>query len=154
MPGLAVHVCVNGTAGILFRARRYLWLFILGGVLPDALTRVPGIVLPSAYWLVVPLHTPLVLLLVCYVVVFALPAPQRGLSFAWLYGGVVMHLLPDALQKHLGSGYPWLFPFSYSSYSGGLFWPDEAVFALPVVAIIWAVVALGEKVIAARAHHD
>jgi hypothetical protein len=135
MPGLAVHAGLNTFTGMLLRARRYLWLFILGGMLPDILTRIPSILVPATYWYVVPFHAPLVLVVVCYVLCFTVPQPYRITAFFWLCGGVALHCIPDAFQKHLGMGYPWLFPFSWRSYQWGLFWPEQSLWALPVLAV-------------------
>ncbi|MDZ7369938.1 MAG: hypothetical protein ONB12_02060, partial [candidate division KSB1 bacterium] len=41
--------------------------------------------------------------------------------------GVFCHFLLDLLQRHIGSGYFWFFPFSWKSFEWGLFWPEDSI---------------------------
>ena len=139
MPGLATHVLLNSLIGKILRANRYLLFFIIGGVLPDVLTRIPTMVLEGSYWYVVPFHTPVISIITCYLISLFFREPYRISIFLWLYSGTIFHFIPDALQKHLGRGYSWLFPFSWESYTFGLFWPEDSLYFLPVLIIIWIV---------------
>lgn len=55
--------------------------------------------------------------------------------------GALLHLSLDALQRHLIAGYFWLWPFSWWTTEGGLFWPELSLRIAPWLA---AAVALLE----------
>jgi hypothetical protein len=110
--------------------------FLVGTVLPDILTRPFSISFPSLGWWVMPLHTPLGLLLVCAFISRFCSVGQQGQVFYNLIGGAALHLVLDAFQKHIGSGYYWLFPFSWSSFNVGLFWPETSLYLLPLWLVI------------------
>lgn len=139
MPDLATHILFNAISGRFFRAKENMTFFIAGAVLPDLLTRVPASVLPqsSLNYFFLPLHSPLPLLVVNYAIVLFFPARKRKSCFWWLNGGVLLHLLADSLQIHMGPGYYWLYPFSWSTYHWGLFWPEASLYLLPFLVIIF-----------------
>jgi len=164
MPGLATHILVNTLTGKVLKAGKYLPIFILGSILPDVLTRIPSNTLQiinklcrklydfeihtlSAHisWFMAPFHTPFILLLFCYILALSLPQPIRKPFFGWLWGGVFLHLGLDALQRHIGFAYYWLFPFSWQSYSQGLFWPETPLYSLLLLIVIWLVMVLQSR---------
>jgi hypothetical protein len=49
-----------------------------------------------------------------------------------LIAGAALHLCLDFFQKHIGSGYHLLFPFSWASHEYGLFWPEASLHLLPL----------------------
>jgi hypothetical protein len=140
MPGLETHVIVNSIFGELFRAKKYMSFFMIGAILPDIFTRIPTLLYEGAYWYVVFFHTPLLQILVCYLIAMCFKIEYRKPIFFWLYCGVVFHFLPDALQRHMGRGYSWFFPFYFDSYQWGLFWPEESLLFVPVLALLWVIV--------------
>ncbi len=156
MPGLATHVLVNTITARGLKAGQYTPIFILGSLLPDVLTRVPsntlGIIEKLFWefahidvqalsihlkWFMAPFHSPVILLLLCYLLAMVFPLKIRKPVFGWLYGGVLLHLGLDALQRHIGVAYYWLFPFSWHSYSHGLFWPETPLYGLPLLLAVW-----------------
>jgi hypothetical protein len=106
--------------------------FLIGTILPDVLTRPFYIVFPSLHWFVMPLHTPVGLVLVCLLISHFLPPPQHRPVFYNLMGGAGLHLLLDICQKQMGDGYHLLFPFSWSSVELSLFWPETSLYLLPL----------------------
>ena len=120
------------------RPRSWLAVFCLGAVLPDLLTRAPAVAFPTSRWigfLTAPLGTPAGLVVFCLGFAFLFAQDQRTRTFGWLMAGVGLHLALDLLQKGLGTtGYDWFFPVSWASPRLGLFWPDETVLILPLLA--------------------
>ena len=139
MPDLATHVLVNSISGKFLRAEKNMVYFILGSVLPDLLTRVPSQIIPISNigYFVLPLHAPLPLLLVSYIIVLFFPLAIRKQVFSWLYGGILLHFLLDAFQIHMGPGYYWFYPFSWFTYQWGLFWPEDSLYLLPVLVLLF-----------------
>jgi hypothetical protein len=136
MPDLLTHIvvaegCRRGTKSGSLSA----W-FVVGTVLPDVLTRPFTILFPGLYWVVMPLHTPIGLFIVCALISKFLPRQRQVEVFYNLIGGAGLHLFLDFFQKHLGSGYHWLFPFSWASYEYGLFWPEESIYLMPLWLVI------------------
>ena len=144
MPSLETHVIVNSIFGKFFRAKKNMPFFIIGGILPDILTRIPTMLHEGSYWYVVSFHTPLVQVIVCYLIAMCFKIEYRRSVFLWLYCGVVFHFLPDALQRHMGKGYSWFFPFYFDSYQWGLFWPEESLLFVPILLLLWLLVYSGD----------
>jgi hypothetical protein len=83
-----------------------------------------------------PLHTPVGLLIVCALISKSFLRQRQAEVFYNLIGGVALHLFLDFFQKHLGSGYYWLFPFSWASHEYGLFWPEASLYLMPLWLVI------------------
>jgi hypothetical protein len=146
MPDLVTH-----TAAAYFlvrspRFQRFRVLFYLGTILPDLLARPLHILWPQLLFYTLAVHTPIFMLIFCLMLSEFFAQPLRRTVFAYLYAGVVLHFLLDALQRHLGDGYYWLFPFSWKSFEIGLFWPETSVTYIPlwlllivtVEGVLWA----------------
>ena len=132
MPDLSTHLAVAYGVRQPFPAlARYGPVFYLGAVLPDVLTRAVYILWPQAFWLVAPLHTPVGLVLVCWLAALLFEEVWRKGAFLSLLAGVGMHFGLDLLQRHVVSAYFPFFPLSWVSPGGGLFWPDDSLYALP-----------------------
>ncbi len=129
MPDLLSHWAagrlVGGRGGTGF-------IFLLGALLPDLLTRPVYILWPGAYWFVKPVHTPVGIVLSCLAVSGLFVARQRKRVFLWLTAGAFLHLFLDLFQRHLVGGYALAFPFSWKSWEIGWIWPEQTLFLLPV----------------------
>lgn len=138
MPDLVTHLCAAQIArrGAL---DRHFPLFALGVILPDVVSRPVHILFPHSYSFVQPLHSPVVCALYCAIVALLFVPSLRRTAFACLLAGVALHLALDSLQKQIGPMYLWLFPFSWRSGSIGLFWPEQALFFLPVTLAVTAI---------------
>lgn len=133
MPDLVTHYAVAHLA-----ARRS-WrpattMFLLGTLLPDLLTRPFYILLPQTYWLVTPLHTPVGIVIVSWMIAVLFRVEARRQIFMALVLGAFLHFALDAMQRHLVAGYFWLWPFSWWTTERGLFWPEESLMIAPVLA--------------------
>lgn len=150
MADLVTHIAT----GLLFKGAtrgRHMPLFVLGTVLPDVCGRVVGMALSKLDPLfAVPdglvygpgvVHMPLGMLAFTLGVAQLFRPDQRRLVFANLLGGSALHLAVDVLQRHTGTGYPLLFPFSQWHWEAGLLGSEATVpYALPALAIgalIW-----------------
>ena len=136
MPDLATHVL---TTHLMSRARpgwRTLYApLLLGAILPDVLTRPLYMLFPAAFWLFFPLHSPLVLALVCYVLSFLFEERGRAKTFIAMYAGALLHIVLDLLQKSVTLAYAPLFPFSWAQWSAGLFWADDSLLILSALLV-------------------
>ena len=155
MPGLLSHATVG--LFIRSRARRsaLVW-FVVGSCLPDLASRLPGLGLALAAWLVefeVPLpvleatglcHNPLPYLVLCGLVTLCLPMDLRRVAGINLAAGGLLHLGLDTAQSHLNGGYYLLYPFSLERFELGLIESDASLTLLPYL-LLGAVVLLGWK---------
>lgn len=135
MPDLTTHLAtaylVAETKQNISREART--LFLIGNLIPDLLTRPFYVAFPRLCWLFAPLHTPVGLILVCGLVSYAFEKRLRGVVFKALALGAGLHLLLDALQKRVVDAYGILFPFSWKDIYVGIFWPDQSLWALPLL---------------------
>jgi hypothetical protein len=129
-------------------------VFLLGSLLPDLLSYVPGAAiawfsqhvwhLPAwsvYFWY--PFHLPVGVLATSLAVAYLFPEAGRGRVFLELAAAGLLHLLLDLLQFHLGPGYLLLFPFSDKDFEFGLIGSESTVpFALPLAflaALAWRI---------------
>jgi len=137
MPDLLTHALI--ASPLKARFPRLFSVFLLGVILPDVLSRTPGILFPgstSIIFLNYFLHSPIIIVLSCLVLAYCFPQKIRKNFLYLLLAGSFLHLFLDLFQKTLTTGYLWFFPFSFSSFSIPLFWPDDSLFALPFLIII------------------
>jgi len=142
VPDLVTHV---GAAYVLNRPWRWHQTraaFLLGTVLPDAVTRPFYILFPQSYWFVNAWHTPVATLLFCLWIAAWFHPAERRMAFGALSLGAALHYLLDLLQRHALHGYFWLFPFSWKTTTWGLFWPEDAVRLAPFWVALVIVVKL------------
>ncbi len=145
MPDLLTHY-LSARILTVKSGTRLISLFFMGTILPDVLSRVPSIVIAILFgtydchlgWFWAILHSPIVLILVCFLMTFFFEENLRKSVFRFLIFGVVLHLGLDMLQKTFtsGSGYLWFFPFSFKSFNIPLFWPDQSLYFIPVLLVI------------------
>lgn len=110
-----------------------IWLFYMGTMLPDLLTRPVYILFPAAKHWTVFLHTPLAMLMVTLILTLCFEERTRARVFSYLASGALIHFLADALQKQVIGNNFWFFPFSWHNFSLNLIWAHEFMVVLPVV---------------------
>jgi hypothetical protein len=151
MPDLATHVLATHLVSRIRLPWRALCVpLLLGAILPDVLTRPLYMLFPKWFWFFFPLHSPFVLVFVCYILSFLFEERLRVKAFVAMYVGVLFHIGLDLLQKSVAQAYAPLFPFSWISWSAGLFWPDESLLLLPVLLIIILGIALRRLILDRR----
>lgn len=139
MADLVTHV---GTA-LLFKGAtrgRHMPIFVLGTVVPDVCGRVVGMGLskiPGCPDLLIygpgVIHMPLGMLAFTLLVSLLFREDQRGVVWANLLAGAVLHLAVDLLQHHVGTGYPLLFPFSTWHWELGLLGSEATIpYSIPL----------------------
>jgi hypothetical protein len=151
MPDLLTHLALAEGVRRGVRGAGLTSWFLIGTVLPDVLTRSVYIPFPGLVWFVMPLHTPLGLVLVCAFISRCCSPPQRRQTFKHLSAGAALHLVLDICQKHMGGGYALLFPFSWSSVEIGLVWPETSLYLAP----LWLALAaflIGHWLLRRQAH--
>jgi len=125
-----------------------LTLFLLGCLLPDILLR-GGRLLFVAHpqkdlleLYLTPLHTPIACLFVCLAIAQFFSSKINKEAFILLYVGCFVHFIMDLLQCTIGGcgftverldGYHWLYPFSWLDFQFGLFWAEDAPYALLIL---------------------
>jgi membrane-bound metal-dependent hydrolase YbcI (DUF457 family) len=127
VPDLTTHLAFTHLASRPLRLGSARLPLYVGALLPDLLTRPLYILYPPAYFVVYSLHTPLAMLIVVLLLAELCAEEIRAKVGAGLFAGVTLHFALDLMQKQMGSGYYWLFPFSWKSFDLGLFWPEESL---------------------------
>ena len=159
MPDLATHALVSLTGARLFDIFRQkgcltqstVYLFVLGGILPDILDKtIPYVV----YYFIIGdmpfsislsfLHTPVTLLVCNYILSLLFIESYRRIAFLALSTGVSVHLILDLLQGNICEiGYMWFFPFStVKPMVINLFYDDTTTPMIPIFVIVAIVIRL------------
>lgn len=131
MPDLATHTVLGYFLVCRWAPGPTAFLFLIGNMLPDLLTRPFYIFFPDAYWWVYPFHTPAGILVFNWGASGLFCSRDRFAVFWTLTAGALAHFGLDAFQEHYGWGYLWFSPFSWWFKSGGLFRPEDALAMLP-----------------------
>lgn len=130
--------------------------FVLGTLLPDLGSRLPGLALERVVALGVPipqfaftpwgvLHVPLGAALGAFVLAYAFHETERRAALAWLVAGVALHLGLDTLQFHHSGGYALLYPFSPRLFQIGVMGSESTVPWSAPLALV-SVLAWGVRV--------
>lgn len=117
----------------------------LGTVLPDLVSRVPGLALDvvhahvmalpeAAFWPWGVLHEPIGFISVAALLVSPMAPAVRWRTWAALCLGGALHLGLDVLQDHHGEGYRLLAPFGTGRYELGLVGSEATVTLAPGLA--------------------
>lgn len=119
---------------------------VAGVVLPDLAGRVPVIVLGALINHGVPLpellpfafgvlHMPLGMVPLTLLLALLFKDRERVVVWANLTAGCFLHLGVDVLQRHVGTGYPLLFPFTQWHWELGWISSEATVPVAPVLAV-------------------
>ena len=142
MPDLFAHFSSVYLPSRYRRFRRYDALLVLGTVLPDLLSRIPIIIFvrwldfPVAYFFRA-LHTPIGVILICYLLSFLFVRSIRFKSFLALVVGSLVHLVLDLMQEQFFYGvYMPFFPFSITTVQWGWFHYNTSLLSFPVLLIL------------------
>ncbi len=145
MPDLITHTAVAHLLARSFSSYRYSikrwdlhFLFLLGTMLPDLLTRSFYILFPSLFHWIIFFHTPIAMLIVSWMAAALFTVTRRRAVFISLYSGALLHFLLDALQKQIIGNNFWLYPISWFNFSIGIAWPGEIMHFIP----LWLVAVL------------
>lgn len=144
MPDLLTHVL----SGYFLSRVVKVWdvtLLYVGLILPDMLSRPLYLLIPGLFWYVKPLHSPLVLILVCLLISYLFKREIRSEAFVLLFSGACLHLALDFMQTNTVIYYYWLFPFSFEVYTLGLIWPEDSMIALPFLLAAALIVHIAQK---------
>ena len=116
-------------------------LVVLGALLPDLLSKFELLHLffpfgDRLYWILMPLHTPIGLILATFLVIHFFNYNKKR-SYILITLGWVSHILADwMINRHLYIGSFLWFPFSWKTSEIGIAWPEEFYLVLiPLVAI-------------------
>ncbi|MDZ7723132.1 MAG: hypothetical protein U5R06_10090 [candidate division KSB1 bacterium] len=132
MPDLITHTAAAYLAGRYFLTAHNRVLLYMGVILPDILVRPFYIIFPAVYPYTVGIHTPFFMIIAVALATELFAPGIRKAAFTYLSLGVFFHFILDLLQKHISSGYYWLFPFSWQSFEIGLFWPHQTLPLIPL----------------------
>jgi len=143
VPDALAHIAAADLAGRC-RSREVAHL-LLGAILPDLLSRPAARIVPPALeWAVEGLHAPFVVLLIAIAyLLIALPQARRKAAGGALLFGALTHYVLDAFQIQVVPAYYWLFPFSWKTGKVDLFWPEQSLYAIPVLVGAVAAVRIG-----------
>lgn len=146
MADLFTHLVSARLPGAFVRDRRLQALLVLGTFLPDLGSKGLFHVARSGENFMVPTHSVLGLLVLCYGASFLLEERLRAGGFLALMGGALLHLAVDILKDHSGMGAVWLLhPFSPTGAELGLIDPENVILLLPIDAAILVAAWLLER---------
>ena len=141
MPDLFAHFASAYLPSRYKRLCQYDALLVLGAILPDLLARIPIIILVR--WLELPvvyffraLHTPIVVILSCYMLSFLFERSIRFKSFLSLAAGSFLHLVLDLMQQQFFEGvYMPFVPFSIKTAQWGWFHYNASLLIFPLLFV-------------------
>jgi len=166
MPDLITHGSVGLLLGMAVAGRcraPLLPLFVAGNLLPDVLSRLPGILMgelnnrfPHVPALLLygwePFHQPFGAGLASLALALLLPPAQRLRAFALLWSGMLLHLLLDLTQFHEGAGCMLLFPLDTRPFELGWVSSEACVYVALPLALLAVLASLARRrVLAASA---
>ena len=169
MPDLITHGVVGHLSGRLLRLKHGVVLLVIGNCLPDLLSRLPVRIIgeinfrtgqlaePQWYWMWMPGHLPVGLLLACYALSHLFVRERRAGAFAVLLLGSASHLLLDSFQWHASGGEPIFWPITWRGYEIGLVSPEASLAWIPELLLASATVELVHQALRrwrARRHTD
>jgi hypothetical protein len=116
--------------------------FVLGSVIPDVMTRIPGILfqrfigLPVAHFFDA-YHTPAAFFISAYLICFMFPERERLTAFSCISSGALLHFVFDLLQEqfYLPIYMPY-FPFNFDTIQWPLFHIHASLFIAPVLLLL------------------
>lgn len=132
MPDLITHTFAAYLLTRTAPQRSFRYLFYLGTILPDILSRPVYILAPRWYEYTIAIHTPVFIALTILLLSEWFAADLRALVRKALFLGATLHFGLDIMQRHLGGGYLWLYPFSWRTFELGWFGPEASVGWVPV----------------------
>ena len=151
MPDLFAHFASAYLPSRYQRLRQYDALLVFGAVLPDLLARIPIIIfgrwldLPVVYFFRA-LHTPIGVILTCYLLSFLFERSVRFKSFLALTAGSFLHLVLDLMQQQFFEGvYIPLIPFSIKSVQWGWFHYNASLLIFPPLLLFVLLMWFREK---------
>ena len=148
MPDWMSHILIGLILAEVFCVRRKS-LVVLGSLIPDFLSKFH---LPSFYfgiteWLSFSsFHTPAMAFLTI-VLLAGLFNYNQTKAVGLMTLGAMSHILADATLKHFNSGQYLFFPFSFKVYALNWLWPDETIFVLPFLALVYSLVKLAKRIL-------
>lgn len=122
-----------------------LTLFLIGSLLPDMLLRGGRLFFVTHHYrdflelYLTPLHTPITSLFLCLAIAQLFHSKIRKTTFTLLFAGCLAHFMLDLLQCTIFGfgftvepidGYCWFYPISWFDFQFGLFWTENAPYAL------------------------
>ena len=142
MPDLFAHFASAYLPTRYHRLRQYDALLVFGAVLPDLLSRIPIIIFVR--WLELPvvyffraLHTPIGVILTCYLLSFLFERSVRFKSFLALTAGSYLHLVLDLMQQQYFEGvYIPFIPFSIKPVQWGWFHYNTSLLVFPLLLVL------------------
>lgn len=156
MADLLTHGAVAWLLGTALVRREERPLLVTGTLLPDLLSRVPGILatglamrwegMPEVLrlgW--EPLHMPVGMVLASAALAVCFEPGTQRRALGLLLGGMLLHLAVDLLQAHMGAGYLLAFPLSHAHWELGLVGSEDSVLLAPVLLGLVVLQALRER---------
>ncbi len=142
MPDLLTHAASGYLIGRGFYSDHRVALIVFGSILPDLMTRVPGIILqrflefPVAHFFGA-FHTPVALAVACYLISFLFAQLHRQTSFLLMLAGALLHFVLDLMQEQFYQPIymPW-FPFSFQAMQWSWFHIHASLLVTPILLIV------------------
>ncbi len=140
---MATHLLLQAGVNTLFVKSKYLAnAAFIGTVMPDLMKpMIRWVSLPEKWWFF-PLHSPVFLLIFMYAAAMLFHEKDRPIIYGGLLTGAFIHLSIDLFQDSVISSYFLFFPFSFRTFTIGLFPPEAPlrwipVFVIAVITLHW-----------------
>lgn len=112
-------------------------LFYLGNLLPDIVFKAIYYITLTSTWYCEPSHSPIMLVLICYLMAHLFEERMRKRAFSALLLGSFCHIFVDAFKTYLGEGVIlWAFPFSFDRFEFGLLKPYQTIYLMGAGLIV------------------
>ncbi len=137
MPDMATHLLLQtGVNNLFVKSRHFGNAALIGTVMPDLMKPMIRWVSPAEKWWFFPLHSPVFLLILMYAAAMMFHEKDRPIVYRGLLTGAFIHLSIDMLQDSVVSSYFLFFPFSFKTFTVGLFSPEAPLQWVPILAIV------------------
>lgn len=129
MAELLTHFAVGHAGGKFLADERVRILFYLGNFLPDLVFKAVLYGMMADPWYCEPSHSPLMLVVIAFLLAHCFEERWRARAFLALYIGSIFHIAIDAMKDYLGMGVIlWAFPFSMDRVELGWVRPNEGLY--------------------------
>ena len=146
MADLLVHYAIGYSGGKLLKDRRTRVMFYIGNFLPDLVFKTFLFISNSPTWYCEPSHSPLILIVICFLIAHLFEEEIRKGIFWSLLAGSYLHILIDSFKSYMGQGVIlWAFPFSMDRFEFGLYNPDETIYLMLPAIILIVIVELSAR---------
>jgi|TARA_B100001971_G_C18243828_1_gene572766 general stress protein CsbA len=143
MPDWISHILIALIISKIFNIKEKS-LLVLGSLLPDFILKLQllSLFFPKLFeirYALIPFHAPFGLFLLT-IIITPLFKHNYKKTFSLISMGWILHLIADSITKHIFMGETFfLLPFSFKSLEAGIIWPEQYLFVLVPLVVIYLI---------------